>query len=67
MPTTLTPLYDAIELYLQKGHFGKSEEQKLIEARELNNFLAVLKAKVAENAFSKKVVRFIDEESKKDV
>jgi len=67
MPTTLTPLFDAIELYLQKGHVGKSEEQKLIEARELNNFLAVLKAKVAENAFSKKVVRFIDEESNEGV
>ena len=67
VPTTLTPLYDAIELYLQKGHFGKSAEQKLIEARELNNFLAVLKTKVGENSFSKKVVRFIDEESKEDV
>jgi hypothetical protein len=67
VPTTLTPLYDAIEMYLQKGHAGKSNEQKLIEARELNNFLAVLKAKVAEDSFSKKVVRFIDEESKKDV
>lgn len=67
MPTTLTPLYDAIELYLQKGHIGKSGEQKLIEARELNNFLAVLKVKVGENSFSKKVVRFIDEETNEDV
>lgn len=67
LPTTLTALFDAIEMYLQKGHVGKSNEQKLIEARELNNFLAVLKAKVSENAFSKKVVRFIDEESKQDV
>ena len=67
VPTTLTPLFDAIELYLQKGHIGKSDEQELIEARELHNFLAVLKAKVAENSFNKKVVRFIDEESKQDV
>ena len=67
MPTTLTPLYDAIELYLQKGHVGKSEEQELIEARELNNFLAVLKAKVSEDDFSRKVVRFIDEENKEVV
>lgn len=67
LPTTLTPLYDAIDLYLQKGHVGKAEEQKLIEARELNNFLAVLKAKVMDDSFTKKLVRFIDEESKEDV
>ena len=63
MPTTLAPLHDAIALYLQKGHVGKSEEQKLIEARELNNFLAVLKAQVSENS-NDGVVRFIDEKSK---
>jgi Predicted nucleotide-binding protein containing TIR-like domain len=67
VPTTLTPLYDAIELYLQKGHLGKSNEQKLIEARELNNFLAVLKTKVMEDNFSKKVVRFIDEETREQL
>jgi hypothetical protein len=61
LPTTLTPLYDAIEMYLQKGHTGKSKEQELIEARELNNFLAVLKAKVSEDSFSSKVVKFIEE------
>jgi len=61
MPTTLTPLYDAIEMYLQKGHTGKSKEQELIEARELNNFVAVLKAKMNEDSFNKKIVNFIEE------
>lgn len=61
MPTTLTPLFDAIEMYLQKGHIGKSKAQELIEARELNNFVAVLKAKVDQDSFSRKVVKFIEE------
>ncbi len=61
MPTTLTPLYDAIEMYLQKGHTGKSKEQELIEARELNNFVAVLKAKVAEDSFCSQAVKFVME------
>lgn len=61
LPTTLTALFDAIEMYLQKGHIGKSKEQELIEARELNNFVAVLKAKVSEDSFSSNVVKFIEE------
>ena len=61
MPTTLTPLYDAIEMYLHKGHTGKSKEQELIEARELNNFVAVLKAKVSEDSFSNRTVKFVME------
>ena len=47
LPTTLTALFDAIEMYLSKGHTGKSKEQELLEARELSNFVAVVKAKVA--------------------
>jgi hypothetical protein len=61
MPTTLTPLYDAIEMYLQKGHIGKSKAQELIEARELNNFMAVLRAKVDQDSFCQKVVRYVEE------
>jgi hypothetical protein len=61
LPTTLTPLYDAIEMYLQKGYTGKSKEQELIEARELNNFVAVLKAKVNEDSSYKQLVKFVDE------
>jgi hypothetical protein len=60
VPTTLTALFDAIEMYLPKS-IGKTSEWKLIEARELNNFVAVLKAKVDTDAFSKSVVKFIEE------
>ena len=61
MPIVLGSLYDAIEMHIQKRHIGKSKEQELIEARELHNFLADLKTKVAEDPFNKKMVRFIDE------
>jgi len=54
-------VFDAIEMYLSKGHTGKSKEQELLEARELSNFVAVVKAKVAEDPFAKKLVRFIEE------
>ena len=61
LPATLTAVFDAIEMYLSKGHIGKSKEQELIEARELSNFVAVVKAKVAEDPFNNKLVRFIEE------
>jgi len=57
----LTPLFDAIEMYMQQGHVGKSKAQELIETRELNNFVAVLKVKVDQDSFSRKVVKFIEE------
>ena len=55
LPTTLTAVFDAIEMYLAKGHIGKSKEQELIEARELSNFVAVVKAKVAEDPFQPEI------------
>ena len=61
LPTTLTAVFDAIEMYLSKGYTGKSKEQELIEARELSNFVAVVKAKVAEDPFNQKLVKFIEE------
>lgn len=50
MPTTLNGLDKAIEMYLQKGHIGKSNEQKLLEDRELRNFEKVLRALISEDA-----------------
>lgn len=61
LPTSLTPLYDAIEMYLQKGHLGKSKEQELIETREMHNFVRVLETKISESAFSQGIVRFVEE------
>lgn len=50
MPTTLNGLDKAIELYLRKGHIGKSNEQKLLEERELRNFEKVLRSLISEDA-----------------
>ena len=50
MPTTLNGLDKAIEMYLRKGHIGKSNEQKLLEDRELRNFEKVLRSLIDEDA-----------------
>ena len=50
MPTTLNGLDKAIEIYLRKGHIGKSNEQKLLEDRELRNFEKVLRFLISEDA-----------------
>ncbi len=50
MPTTLNGLDKAIELYLRKGHVGKSNEQRLLEDRELRNFEKVLRSLIKEDA-----------------
>ncbi|GHT35070.1 hypothetical protein FACS189434_12300 [Bacteroidia bacterium] len=56
MPTTLSGIDKAIEMYLRKGHIGKSTEQKLLEERELHNFQTVLKNLVREDAYCKNIV-----------
>jgi len=50
MPTTLNGLDKAIEMYLRKGHVGKSNEQKLLEDRELRNFEKVLRLLISEDS-----------------
>jgi len=60
IPTTLSALYDSIEMYLAYALASESKEFELIEAREMNNFIAVLKCKISRDAFSKKVVEFIE-------
>ena len=50
MPTTLNGLDKAIEMYLRKGHIGKSNEQNLLENRELRNFEKVLRSLINEDA-----------------
>lgn len=56
MPTTLNGLDKAIEMYLRKGHIGKSNEQKLLEDRELRNFENVLRSLINEDPYCRQYV-----------
>lgn len=56
MPTTLSGIDKAIEMYLRKGHIGKSNEQQLLEDRELRNFETVLKNLIGSDAYCKSIV-----------
>lgn len=62
MPTTLSSLDKAIEMYLRKGHIGKTKEQQLLEDRELLNFEKVLRALIAEDADCRQYVE-VEKES----
>lgn len=56
MPTTLSGIDKAIEMYLRIGHIGKSNEQQLLEDRELRNFGTVLEHLVNADAFCRSFV-----------
>ncbi|MBE6234654.1 MAG: hypothetical protein E7112_00285 [Bacteroidales bacterium] len=56
MPTTLNGIDKAIDMYLRKGHIGKTQEQQLLEDRELRNFTMVLSKLVANDAFCKEII-----------
>jgi hypothetical protein len=61
MPSTLTGVYDAIEMILQKGFEGRTKLQGLLEQRELNNFRRVLQIQVDESPFAQQIVEIINE------
>ena len=61
MPTTLGSVDKAIELYMRKGHIGKSSEQRLLEERELRNFGVTLQNLISNDAFCKDSVIIISE------
>jgi hypothetical protein len=61
MPTTLSGIDDAIEMILEKGYRGRTEIQKVIEQRELNNFRRVLQMKIDESRFAQDIVEIVDE------
>jgi hypothetical protein len=61
MPTTLNGIDRAIEMYMRKGHIGKTEDQQLLEDRELRNFSRVLQLMIANDAYCKQVVRIVNE------
>ena len=56
MPTILTGIDKAIDMYFKVGHIGKKTEQKLAEENELNNFRRVLQLLINEYAFCKECV-----------
>jgi len=62
MPTTLNGIDKAIDMYLRVGHIGKTNEQKLLEERELRNFELVLKKLIENDAYCHE---FIDIEIEK--
>ncbi|AQW89708.1 STING domain-containing protein [Elizabethkingia anophelis] len=61
MPTTLVGIDKAIEMYMRKAHIGKTEQQQLLEDRELRNFKTTIINLVNNNAFTKDTVMVIDE------
>ena len=50
MPTILTGIDKAIDMYFRVGHIGKKIEQHLAEENELNNFRRVLQLLINEDA-----------------
>ena len=59
MPTILTGIDKAIDMYFRVGHIGKKPEQKLAEENELNNFRRVLQLLINEDAFCRECVEFL--------
>lgn len=60
MPTTLTTIHDAIKMYLPHDYSPNSMEFQLIQVREINNFISVLKSKIYADPFSQRVIKFIE-------
>lgn len=61
LPTTLDGIDKAIDMYLRRGHIGKTEEQQLLEKRELSNFRRVLNLMIQEDSIAKRCVSIIEE------
>jgi hypothetical protein len=61
MPTTLNGIDKAIEMFMRKGHIGKSAQQKLLEERELRNFQRTLQLLIDNDAYCKHIVKIIAE------
>lgn len=62
MPTTIGGIDKAIEMFMKKGHIGKTEQQKLLEERELRNFQTTLENLIANDAFTKEMAKVIKED-----
>lgn len=57
MPTILSGIDKAIDMYFRVGHIGKTQEQQLTEERELNNFTRVLSLLISQEAFAEKLLK----------
>lgn len=59
MPTILSGIDKAIDMYFRVGHIGKSRQQQLAEDNEMSNFRRVLQLLINEEAFCRECVRII--------
>jgi hypothetical protein len=61
MPSTLTGIYESIEMILEKGYIGRTKMQEIIEQRELNNFRRVLQIQIDKSPLAKSIVEIVYE------
>lgn len=61
MPTVLSGIDKAIDMYFRIGHIGKTHEQQLTEDRELKNFTRVLRLLISQDAYCRKIVELVNE------
>lgn len=61
MPTILSGIDKAIDMYFRVGHIGKTQEQQLTEERELGNFTRVLKLLISQDAYCREIVELVDD------
>ena len=61
MPTSLSGIDDVIKSVVHDGTATVSEHQKMIEQRELRNFIKVLRAKIADSSFAAEHIEIITE------
>lgn len=59
MPTILSGIDKAIDMYFKVGHIGKTNQQRLAEDNEMNNFKRVLQLLINEDAFCRECVKII--------
>lgn len=59
MPTILSGIDKAIDMYFKVGHIGKTNQQQFAEDNEMNNFKRVLQLLINEDAFRREYVKII--------
>lgn len=62
MPTILSGIDKAIDMYFKIGHIGKTQEQQLTEDRELNNFTRVLSLLISQDAYCREIIQLVDDQ-----
>ena len=63
MPTILSGIDKAIDMYFKIGHIGKTHEQQLTEDRELNNFTRVLSLLISQDAYCREIVELVNDKN----